>query len=173
MPEQSNGAEAAERVRSVHVVGLVSHSLSTDNTTAMIVFRLPDDSEFAITMPVQHLAGVRSGLSALITMVSRRAGNAISRFARSFSVGHTDDHGFVKAPNGKSFAWRDCTLVQVDGGTEDESLYVMTKMDGLKLADSLRDSIMPRLTMQERRELAASKFSGKKLQVPNKGIIVP
>lgn len=156
--------------RSIHITGYASHSVSTDGTTAMIVFEIADGGHFAITLPVEHLNAVRTGISALIDKVVNRGGNALPRFLTRFDVGHSDDIGSVKLQNGNSFAWRDLVILRFDGDTEDEVTYIFTKKDGLQMADALNGNIKPRLTMQERREWLTKET----LKLPQKkGIIVP
>ena len=141
-----------QQQRSVHVTGYASHSISTDGTTAMIVLEVADGGHFAITMPVDHLTAVRSGLSQLINMAARKTGNALPKFPRELSVGFSDDIGSVRAPNGVQVPWRDCVLIRMDGGGDEEVLYVVTKRDGLTFADNLKAGVMKRLTPAERRE---------------------
>lgn len=141
-----------QQPRSVHVTGYASHSISTDGTTAMIVLEIASGGHFAITLPVDHLKAVRSGFTQLIDMAAHKTGNSMPKFPNNMSVGFSDDIGNVTAPNGNSIPWRDCVLVQFDGGSDNEALYVLTKKDGLTFADNLKTGVMKRLTPAERRE---------------------
>ena len=69
--------DTAETVSSAHITGCASQSISTDGTTAMIVFEIAANEsgeirKFALTLPVGQIMWLRSIVTELILQVERR-----------------------------------------------------------------------------------------------------
>jgi hypothetical protein len=142
--DKMNGAQ---QIKTVHITGCLSHSLSTDGNAGLVVFKLAGDGgSFGITFPadqaalirglfqeiaIQHMKkGLPSGMPLFHQSMNKKGGEEIL-------VGHADQK-------------RGFSFILISPGTAEEYVVEVTNLTGMMLADLLAKDIEPRLTPQER-----------------------
>jgi len=132
----------------------VSQSLSTDGSSAMLMFQ-SENGPVAITVPVDQLRAFRAMFNDVIdkaTAVHAEPGNISFKRPKGFSVGHSDQmRGFV--------------AVTFDPNSAEESLFILADHDGLKLAEAIRNDVLGRMTAAQRAKVQIAMFQ-KKLIIP-------
>lgn len=166
MSEQDKPAEAAvEQITSVHILGAVSHTLSTDGTAAMIVFEVADVSapggrrRFGVTLPTNRIEWLLSVVSAL----KRHAQNA-KQNAGSFAVHQGIDWSIGSSPEHPKV-----TSLIFNKEMSDCYAIAFPNVVICQLAGAIMRDVTPRMSMAERNEARLLP----KLLAPDKSIIVP
>lgn len=123
-----------DAVRSIHVTAGTGTSISTDGTTAMLEFTMPDGGRVGLTLPIAGLAGLRTMCNDLVAAARKRdvgAGNVAPRFPNSFSVGHSDQI-------------RGAVMMMFDQDTPQELVVAMRDQPAADFADAIRTDIAGR-----------------------------
>ena len=136
-----------ETVNSVHILDIVSRSISTDGTSAMVIFSIADGTEgktrnFGITIAVNKLPWLRGIIHAATNDAAKSRGQLLLRSPAN------DEVVVFHSPDMKG-----TTMLQFDARTPNEDVFVITNMTGMKLAGLLESSISPRLSAEERAQL--------------------
>lgn len=170
-----------ETLTSVHVVGCVSQSISTDGMSAALVFDIADGEDtrrFMLTFPSMAIETML-GMMQHLAQMKLRAGLPQGALPMKISM---DDNGIERI---------DCAVadqtarlgVSINGVDREVTIerpvifilspasarieYLMTsKMTAMRLCDVIKQTVGPKLTIHERRELSL-------MQPPAKRIIVP
>jgi hypothetical protein len=152
----------------VHLLESVSQGLSTDGTTAMMVFMVGGGTEdapprkFAITFPVEKAKWLL-GLVYEVVQAAEKIGHksgSLFHFPMEWGVGcapELDTQAFKLADNASVMPVGGKVVVSFDLGKPSEASYVMMNLSGLGLAQTLTGNIMSRLTDEERQHLAAAR----------------
>jgi hypothetical protein len=144
---EANMNDKVETINSAHILDCVSHSVSTDGTTAMIVMEVADGVKgktrrFGLTLPVgklKWLMGVVHGVAVAVEKQGKAPGSILLRFPEQYSIASSK-----RAPGH--------VILQFDVGAPNETNFVFINDDGLNIADALYKDINPRMTMEDRRE---------------------
>jgi hypothetical protein len=143
-----------EKVKSIHIVKFVGHSISTDGKVAMIMFMIADEGgerQFAITIPVEltkGLVGVAHEAMLAAERAGNRSGSAVFHHPVQFDVGSSTD-----------FPGR--VIILLNKETPDEFIFTFANLAGIEFAEAIKKDIMPRLTLEERRQMSLIKPSSK------------
>lgn len=103
-------------------------SISTDGTTAMLVFAVDGGGKVALTMPTDGLRALRTMANDAMVASGKRAGNQTFKRPQAFQVGHSDQV-------------RNHVAIWFDPNTQDESVYLVADQDALRLCQSIGHDI--------------------------------
>jgi hypothetical protein len=159
--------DVIEQVTSVHILDAISQSISTDGTTAMMVFMVGGGTEdapprkFAITFPTDKAKAMLNLFHEIVMLVERAKGSSkLLRFPMQWQVGTSpdlDQQAFKLADGVTEMPVGGKVMVSFDPGTPQELAFVMMNLAGLGLVEALNHHIMTRLTDEERHALRAMK----------------
>ena len=159
------------QVSTVHIVNALSHSISTDGTSAALVFEIADDAEdsgkrkFMITMPVQAVAPIKD----LMIDLHRHAKN------RALDAGSFVVHAPSPPPKrcwGIGFDPRAPMATTLVFNMDDPDVYAVAlpNLEAYMLGAALQRDVGPKLSVEERRQ---SQMLPAQLLKPNKSLIRP
>lgn len=180
MPELEPIDELPEVIEdsAAHVTGLVSHSISTDGKTALVVFNVvepndpnPVERKFALTFPVgstRLMANLMHDIHVAAQRASVPADQMVLHFPNKYDIGHTNQ----KSPDGIQGQ----TAVTLDKGMASEYTFIMPNIAAMIFAHQLQNGTKAQLTEQERnlwREQMLQLNNSQALAVPSRKIIMP
>jgi len=152
-----------QMVKSVHLLDFVNQAISTDGTTAMLVFKVAGmegqpPRDFAITMPVERarwLTGICNEVANEVTRRGKQAGSGLFHIPAQYSVGTAPELDAQTLPttSGEMMPVGGKIVISFDLGQPTESSFVMMNIAGMAFAQALVQQIMPRLTVQERAQI--------------------
>jgi len=129
--------QVKNKIPVVHVITAVSTSVSTDKKTAMLHFRDEDGEDFALTFPVEGISAVRTMLNNLAKHDGINRGMVLPQRPQNFAVGHSDD-------------LRGHVCITFDQDLPLETLVLFSDEIGMKLAQSIENDVLSRMTPAER-----------------------
>jgi hypothetical protein len=147
-------------IPAAHIVEGVARSISKDGTTAMMVFKIADGSQFAVTVPLPGLSALRTMVNDLCDAADKsKLGRGMVTMKRphTFTIGHSDQ-------------MRGHVLMQIDPQMAEEIIFIWPDEAGLQMADLLQKDIFGRMSPADR---AARAKNQKPFLMPQRTLIVP
>jgi hypothetical protein len=132
-----------EEKHHVHVTNGVATSISTDGTTALLVFTAATGGEFRLSLPTEALSALRTMCGDLARQARLRevgAGYVAPRHPAAYSIGHSDQ-------------MRGMVAILLDPDTPDEAVYVFKDDVALNFAAAIRQDVLARTPPTERGKL--------------------
>ena len=152
-----------QMVKSVHLLDFVNQAISSDGTTAMLVFKVAGmegqpPRDFALTFPIERarwLTGICNEVANEVTRRGKQAGSGLFHIPAQYSVGTAPELDAMTLPttSGEIMPVGGKIVISFDLGQPTESSFVMMNPAGLAFAEALEAQIMPRLTVQEREQI--------------------
>lgn len=130
--------QQAEQIPAAHITEFLSHSVSTDGSTAMLVFRIADGSKFAITVPTVALGRMLTLVQKTRDAAQRQNLGVGMQRPQTFAVGHSDQ-------------MRGMVAITFDEKTADEATFILADQSGLDLAGAIERNVFMRMPMEDRR----------------------
>lgn len=132
--------------RNIHVMDGVATSISTDGTTAMLVFMAADGGEVSFSLPTASLGALRTMCIDLVRQARNfevGPGHVAPRYPAAYSIGHSSQ-------------MRGTVALMFDPETPDEAVYILKDDAALNFAEAIRQDVISRAPPADRRSLMAS-----------------
>lgn len=147
-------------IPAANVVECIARSISKDGTKAMMVFKIEDGTQFALTLPVGALAIFRSMVNDVCDDADKaKLGTGMVQMKRPHTI-----------EIGSSDQIRGHIAITFNRDMPEETIFLMTDAMGLDVSDAMQKNIFGRMTPEDRRARMAR--SGQML-MPKKTLIIP
>jgi hypothetical protein len=144
--KKSSAPAVVETIKSVHIVNCISHSISTDGKTAMLVFMVADkvagEKKFGVTIALEQLPWLRGVINGVMLMEARKTESILFQLPQN-------DEVTIGSPSDKP----DFTSISFDSNNINHMNYLLSNVTAMKLIELLRLSVPPRMTPDQRSAL--------------------
>jgi hypothetical protein len=156
----SDAIQPTGAIPAANVKECVARSISKDGATAMMVFKIEDGTQFALTVPVASLGKFRSMVNDVCDDAQKsQLGTGMVQMKRPHSI-----------EIGSSDQIRGHIAITFDRDMPEETIFLMQDAMGLDVSDAMQKNIFGRMTPEDRRARMAR--SGQIL-APKKTLIIP
>ena len=153
-----------EPVSSAHLLDCISHSVSTNGQTIMLVFTIAGgvgkpDRKFALTYPSSRAKWLSNLMHEMVLKVDHlnkgHKETLLFHFPMSYSVGHATklDERVLDIGNGQTIPAGPKTVLIYDKGSQQEFSAVMPNVTAVRFAEQIIEDVVPRMGDAERAEL--------------------
>jgi hypothetical protein len=141
-------APVVETIKSVHIVNCISHSISTDGKTAMLVFMVADkvagEKKFGVTISLEQLPWLRGVINGVMLMEAGKLEKVLFQLPE-------DDEVNIGIP-AESL---DTTTFTFDKGNINRMIYLVSNLTAMKVAEIIKRSVPQRMTEKQRADFKA------------------